>query len=75
MKEAIDRIRRMEEIFDTLRADPSRTDLRRELTAYYEGGQWLRDYELDERGLLPKDLKQGILSQDGVYNFLSDTEE
>ena len=70
MKEAIDRIRRMEEIFDTLRADPSRTDLRRELTAYYEGGQWLRDYELDEAGLLPPDLKRGVLSQDGVYHIL-----
>ena len=69
---AINRIRRMEEIFDTLRSEPDRMDLRRELTEYYEGGLWLRDYELDEQGLLPPDLKRGVLSQDGVYNFLEE---
>lgn len=42
------------------------------LLAYYEGGQWLVDYQLDEQGMLPKNLKRGVLSQDGVYNFLTD---
>ena len=42
------------------------------LLAYYEGGQWLADYQLDEKGMLPKNLKRGVLSQDGVYNFLTD---
>lgn len=73
--EAITRVTRMEEIFDALRADPGRIDLRRELTAYYEGGQWLRDYELDEQGLLPPDLKRGVLSQDGGYHILDEIEE
>ena len=45
-------------------------ELLQELTAYYEGGQWLHDYELDEMGLLPQGLKRGVLSQDAVYNFL-----
>ena len=40
------------------------------LTEYYEGGQWLKDYEADEQGLIPKDLKRGILGQDTLYNFL-----
>ena len=40
------------------------------LMRYYDGGQWLRDYELDEQGLIPKDLKRGVLSQDGLYNLL-----
>ena len=26
---------------------------------------------VDEKGLLPKDLKRGVLSQDAVYDFLS----
>ena len=26
-----------------------------ELTSYYESGQWLKDFESDERGELPKD--------------------
>ena len=69
LEEAIRRIRRMEEIFDALQADPGHPSMR-ELVRYYEGGQWLRDYELDEQGLLPRDLKRGVLSQDGVYNLL-----
>ena len=72
MIDAINRIRRMEAVFDTLRADPSRADLLAELTEYYEGGQWLRDYQMDEQGCFPKDLKRGVLSEDGVYNLLAD---
>ena len=44
------------------------------LTNYYENGKWLKDYQLDEENLLPKNLKRGILSQDGIYNFLSEVE-
>ena len=46
-----------------------------ELTSYYENGQWLKDFEADERGELPKDLKRGVLSEDGVYNLLSEFKE
>ena len=44
----------------------------RELIRYYEGGLWLRDFEDDCAGKLPADLKRGVLSEDGVYNLLSD---
>lgn len=44
----------------------------RELIGYYEGGLWLRDFEDDCAGKLPADLKRGVLSEDGVYNLLSD---
>ena len=40
------------------------------LSAYYSGGQWLADYEADERGELPRGLKRGVLSQDGLYDLL-----
>ena len=43
----------------------------RELREYYENGQWLRDYEADERGELPRELKRGVLSQDGLWDLLS----
>lgn len=79
LPEAVQRIRQMERIFDTLleAADPSaiaedpvlRESLQR-LTRYYEGGQWLVDYELDEKQLLPRDLKRGVLAQDAVSDFL-----
>ena len=45
-----------------------------ELTVYMGSGLWLQDYERDERGELPKDLKRGVLSEDGLYNLLSDIE-
>ena len=73
------RIRRMEAIFDillsadpsTLPTDPILAPMLEELTAYYDSPQWLADYEADEQGLLPPDLKRGVLSQDGIFNFLA----
>ena len=41
------------------------------LSAYMESGDWLRDYEADEAGMIPFALKRGVLSQDGLYNLLS----
>lgn len=43
-----------------------------ELENYQESGQWLLDYECDERGELPSDLKRGVLSEDMLYNLLCD---
>ena len=54
------RIRQMEEIYDRVREDIAT------LREYEESGQWLQDYEADERGELPRDLKRGVLSQDGL---------
>ena len=79
----IERIRAMEEKFDALAAVAARLanaaeayeqalPLLEELTDYYTGGQWLSDYEADEAGLIPHDLKRGVLSQDGLYDLLSD---
>lgn len=42
------------------------------LEEYCTSGQWRQDYECDERGELPADLKRGVLSQDGLYNLLCD---
>ncbi|MBO2525950.1 MAG: hypothetical protein CW341_09680 [Bacteroidetes bacterium] len=33
---------------------------------------WLSDFEADEAGLLPPDLKRGVLSEDGIYNLLEE---
>lgn len=70
INEAIARIRRMEQCFDAVQEDAERGDQLQLLIRYYESGQWLHDYELDEQGLLPPDLKRGVLAQDAVYDLL-----
>ena len=67
----IERITHMEALFD--RAQKTRI-IPAELWDYYTGGQWLADYRADERGELPKDLKRGVLSEDGVWNLITELE-
>ena len=75
----LNRIRRMERMFDALSAAHARGEALnaleeeiRELTAYLDGGQWLADYERDERGGWPDDLKRGVLSEDAVYDLFTE---
>ena len=86
LRTTIERIQKMEVYFDTLssvarnnpqilKEDVNLQKMLYELTSYYESGQWLKDFEADERGELPKDLKRGVLSEDGVYNLLSEFKE
>ena len=81
IEKTINRITEMESIFDQVQSAlqnilrmEDTNDLLKEniytLTTYYESGQWLKDYEADERGELPSDLKRGVLSQDGIYDLL-----
>ena len=81
ISEVIERIRTMEMYFDALQdavnMDPAlvlkNAELKeylKNLTEYYESGLWLEDYELDEKGMIPLNLKRGVLSQDGVYDLL-----
>ena len=82
-KDVISRIERMELYFDTVSEavkkspfisdmDERIRDMLDELSFYYENGLWLRDFEADERGELPKKLKRGVLSEDGLYNLFSE---
>ena len=43
----------------------------KELAAYYDDDAWREDFEADEAGRLPLDLKRGVLSEDGLYDVLS----
>ena len=47
----------------------------RELSAYYGSKEWKHDFADDEAGLLPDDLKRGVLSEDGIWNVLEDYRE
>ncbi len=85
LQKTIERIQKMEAYFDKLCAvvksnpqilkeDVNLQRMLQELRSYYESGQWLADFECDERGELPADLKRGVLSEDGVYNLLREIE-
>lgn len=41
------------------------------LSEYLDGPMWIGDFEADEAGKLPKDLKRGVLSEDGLYDLLA----
>ena len=40
------------------------------LKEYMESGQWKKDFEADEAGQIPADVKRGVLSEDGLYGLL-----
>lgn len=42
------------------------------LEDYYGSSKWMDDFEADEEGKLPEDLKRGVLSEDAVYDLLTD---
>ena len=46
-----------------------------ELSRYYGSELWKQDFAADEAGILPPDLKRGVLSEDGIWNLLSDYRE
>jgi GNAT superfamily N-acetyltransferase len=64
----IKRITHYEDIM--LRAQDGDKKLLRQLSDYYSSPAWKRDFAADEAGLLPKDLKRGVLSEDGIYGLL-----
>ena len=77
-----ERIAFYEQIYDDLRAavheGEESGELRRKISLLeycYSSGEWRKDYETDEAGLLPAGLKRGVLSQDGVYDLLAEWEE
>ena len=51
-------------------AESGAPELLQQLSDYYGSPAWKRDFAADEAGLFPKDLKRGVLSEDGVYNLL-----
>ena len=84
--EQIARIRHMEQLFDLAKEAMEEVMMSLEtyekaqeaiavLSEYYGSKEWKQDYADDEAGLLPKDLKRGVLSEDGIWNLLSDWQE
>ncbi len=73
MEERMDRARKavqdLQNAMEQLEAVKKDVDA---LSDYYENGTWRQDYEADEAGMLPKDLKRGVLSQDALYDILTE---
>lgn len=83
MNEQIKRIMQMESLLnaalslikkDSLSPEEMQTlkQLVDQLDVYYSGPLWRMDYEADEKGLLPRELNRGVLSEDGIWNLLTD---
>ena len=84
--EQIERITYMEDILDQAQkalkdlakaaeAYNSVRDQLQELREYYESPLWREDFEADAGGKLPADLKRGVLSEDAVYDLLTDRDQ
>ncbi len=76
----VERVREMEARLNRIRewmacSGPSVEEDVRILGEYYHGPLWRVDFEADEAGELPADLPRGVLSEDAVYNVLSEYEE
>lgn len=84
--ERLRRVEKMEQAMDALSAAAEELeralesweaarDALRTLSEYIDGGLWREDFEADEAGELPADLKRGVLSEDGLYDLLGRAEE
>ena len=69
LDEAVEAVRMLDEALENY---GNVQDKIKELEAYYDSPLWMKDYKEDEEGKIPKDLKRGVLSEDAVYNFLSE---
>lgn len=84
--EQIERIREMEncldasekavrELSEALSAYEEVRSLYQKLCDYYGSDLWRQDFEDDEAGKLPPDLKRGVLSEDAVYDLITENRE
>ena len=84
--EQITRIQQMEQLFDFAKEAMEKPVITLEkykelqkaiaiLSEYYSSKEWKQNYADDEAGLFPKDLKRGVLSEDGLWNLLADWQE
>ena len=74
----VHRIKRMEALLDNVLASENKENVKAELNtlfSYYFGKKWKQDFDADEKGLLPKDLKRGVLAEDTLYNLFTEFQD
>lgn len=47
----------------------------KKLCDYYGSARWMDDFESDEAGKLPAGLKRGVLSEDAVFDLITENRE
>jgi hypothetical protein len=72
LEEALRRMDKAEEVPKDLLAYQSEI---KKLGEYYSSQDWKDDFAMDEDGRLPKDLKRGVLSEDGIFDALERNKE
>ena len=86
-QERIARIAHMEQLMDRCseacaqlaqalcRFEEAERDMQQLAAYYFDGGPWAEDCEADAAGLLPQELKRGVLSQDALWELFSQRRE
>ena len=76
MSEAFDRLSRVSAILgekaEELETIASDVDYLKE---YVVSGQWIQDFEADENGEIGPGVNRSVLSEDGLYNLMSDLDD
>ncbi len=83
MENQMERVARMEEIYDrccgavealllAARQYQEAEASLRELEKYYTGPAWMEDFDAERADFFPKDMKRGILTEDAIYDLLTD---
>ena len=70
-----DALRRMDKADDAPKALLDYQSEIKKLEEYYSSQDWKDDFALDEEGLLPRNLKRVVLSEDGIYDALERNKE
>ena len=72
LEEAMQAVKGLSEALDEYEAAQSTIHT---LEAYYDGGEWKKDFSDDEQGRLPTELKRGVLSEDAIWNLLEENRD
>ena len=72
LEEATAAVGQMEEALERYEAAQEAVEM---LADYLDSEEWRRDFADDEKGLLPQDLKRGVLSEDGIWNLLDNNRD
>jgi hypothetical protein len=69
LSEANDAVSAMDRAIEGYRAAREKIS---QLRSYYESGQWMEDRKADEDKKLPPAMPRGVLSEDAIYDLLTD---